>query len=56
MADTSKRPGFVRVAARGEVAPGAGKLVLAHGKPIALFNVNGEFYAINFICPHMGVR
>jgi len=54
MADTSKRPGFVRVASRGEVAPGTGKLVLAHGKPIALFNVNGEFYAINFICPHMG--
>ncbi len=25
-----------------------------YDKPIALFNVEGEFYAINAICPHMG--
>ncbi len=50
----SKRPGFVKVATRSEIAPGTGKLVIAHDKPMALFNVNGEFYAINFICPHMG--
>ena len=49
-----KRPGFVKVATRSEIAPGTGKLVLAHDKPMALFNVNGEFYAINCICPHMG--
>ena len=50
----SKRPGFVKVATRGELAPGQGKLIVAHDKPMALFNVNGEFYAINFVCPHMG--
>lgn len=50
----SPRPGFVKVATRSELLPGTGKLVLAHDKPIALFNANGEFYAVNYICPHMG--
>ncbi|MFQ5927017.1 MAG: Rieske (2Fe-2S) protein [Terriglobia bacterium] len=50
----SPRPGFVKVATRNELPPGSGKLVIAHDKPIALFNVNGEFYAVNYICPHMG--
>lgn len=49
-----KRPKFVKVASVHDLAPGHGKLVIAHGKPIALFNVDGEFYAINYICPHMG--
>ncbi|MFQ5895764.1 MAG: Rieske (2Fe-2S) protein [Nitrospinota bacterium] len=45
---------FVKVATRSEIPPGRGKLVMAHDKPMALFNVEGEFYAINAICPHMG--
>ncbi|MDA2919169.1 Rieske 2Fe-2S domain-containing protein [Desulfobacterota bacterium AH_259_B03_O07] len=46
---------FVKVATIDELPPGKGKLVMAQiEKPIALFNVNGEFYAINYICPHMG--
>ncbi len=46
---------FVRVAEVGEVPPGTGKLVIGpFDKPIALFNVDGEFYAINQICPHRG--
>jgi len=50
---TSER--FIRVATVDEVPPGTGKLVMGlHAKPIALFNVEGAFYAINFICPHMG--
>lgn len=49
------KPSFVKVATISELPPGHGKLVMGpFEKPIALFNVNGEFYAINYICPHMG--
>lgn len=27
---------------------------MVRDKPMALFNVGGEFYAINYVCPHMG--
>ena len=45
---------FVRVAKVDEIPPGRGKQVIVHEKPIALFNVDGVFYAVNQICPHMG--
>ena len=45
---------FVKVASIHDLPAGQGKMVIAHGKPMALFNVNGEFCAINQICPHMG--
>ena len=32
--------------------PGKGKLIRAKGKEIALFNVDGAFYAIDNRCPH----
>ncbi len=49
------RPSFIRVANVNDVPLGTGKLVMGpFEKPIALFNVEGEFYAINYICPHMG--
>jgi len=38
--------GFVKVAKTDEISPGHGKLVEAGGKKIALFNVEGTFYAI----------
>jgi len=38
--------GFVKVAKTDEVAPGQGKLVEVNGKKIALFNVEGSFYAM----------
>jgi nitrite reductase (NADH) small subunit/3-phenylpropionate/trans-cinnamate dioxygenase ferredoxin subunit len=50
----SKRPPFVRVASVGEFAEGTVKHVLVHDKPIALCRVEGEFYAVNAVCPHMG--
>lgn len=49
-----KRLSFVKVASVHDLVPGQGKLVMAHGKPMALFNVEGTYYAINYICPHMG--
>jgi nitrite reductase (NADH) small subunit len=49
------RPNYVKVATVDEIPSGIGKLVMgAFEKPIALFNVNGDFFAINYVCPHMG--
>ncbi|MBM3609865.1 MAG: Rieske (2Fe-2S) protein [Alphaproteobacteria bacterium] len=35
-----------------EIPPGERKLVSAGGRDIALFNINGEFFAIADKCPH----
>lgn len=53
---TGKRTsGWVKVAERSDIAPGHGKLVVGPAdKPMALFNVGGEFHAINNVCPHRG--
>ena len=48
-------PKLVKAARVGEIAPGTGKLVMGpFEKPMALFHVDGAYYAINYICPHMG--
>ena len=46
---TAKRYVVAKVA---EVAPGTSKLVIAGGRRIALFNVQGAFYALADKCPH----
>ena len=43
-----------RIASRGEVPPGTGKVVVAGGRVLALFNVEGEFFAVDNSCPHRG--
>ena len=45
---------FVRVGATDEVAPGTSKLIEVGGKKIALFNLDGTFYAIDNTCAHRG--
>ena len=45
---------FITAARESDLEPGQGKLVMVRNKPMALFNVDGAFYAINYICPHMG--
>lgn len=45
---------FVKVANKSEVASGSGKLVDVNGKEIAIFNMNGNFHAIDNTCPHRG--
>jgi 3-phenylpropionate/trans-cinnamate dioxygenase ferredoxin subunit len=35
-----------------EVPPGGRKLVTVRGRPIAVFNLKGEFFAIGDKCPH----
>lgn len=46
--------GFVKVAQSDEIAPGQGKMIEVGGKKIALFNVEGAFYAIDDTCTHRG--
>jgi len=45
---------FIKVAEQTELPPGTGKVVIAEGKEIALFNVAGAFHAVDNACPHRG--
>jgi nitrite reductase (NADH) small subunit len=45
---------FVKVANKSDLPPGQGMVVDVNGNRIALFNVNGEFYALDNTCPHRG--
>lgn len=47
-------PEFIRVANTSDLPPGQAMAVEIGGRPIALFNVNGEFYALDNICMHRG--
>jgi nitrite reductase (NADH) small subunit len=44
----------IKVAGIGEIAPGRGALAQVEGREIALFNLDGVFYATEAICPHRG--
>lgn len=44
--------GFVKVAEAADIKEGEGKPINAHGHDIALFNVDGKFYAVQNNCPH----
>ncbi len=46
--------GFQRVARADEIPPGRSKVVMIDKKAIAVFNVDGQFYAIYNSCPHQG--
>ena len=45
---------MVKVAQTDELSPGSGKVVAADDRSIAIFNVEGTFYAIDNICTHRG--
>ncbi len=45
---------FVRAASVAELAPGMSMQVKLNGRTLALFNVEGTFYAIDDTCPHQG--
>ena len=45
---------FTRVAGAGEIAAGAGKIVDVNGNPVAVWNINGNYYAFQNVCPHRG--
>ena len=42
------------VAAVGDIPPGGRKLVTVRGRPIAVFNLGGEFFGLLNRCPHQG--
>jgi 3-phenylpropionate/trans-cinnamate dioxygenase ferredoxin subunit len=44
--------GFVKVASTSELAPGQARLVNIKGKEIALFNIEGNFFALENACTH----
>jgi 3-phenylpropionate/trans-cinnamate dioxygenase ferredoxin component len=50
MADTS----WVRVATAGELPAGQGCVVEAGGRTLGLFNIDGQYYAIDNACSHRG--
>lgn len=45
---------FVKVARKTDLPSGEGMVVEVNGQTIALFNVSGEFYALDNVCPHRG--
>jgi len=45
---------FVRVAGPQEIAPGKARAVVAGRYDVALFNINGAYYALENSCPHQG--
>ena len=45
---------FITVAQVCDIPPGTGRTVDVRGIWIALFNVDGTFYAIDNACPHAG--
>src|SRR2546426_12044697 len=44
----------VRLAPVGDVPAGEGRVVEAHGKTLAMFNVDGAYYVIDDMCAHRG--
>lgn len=46
--------GWIEVAAADEIPPGACRTMEVDGKWVAVFNLGGEFYAIEDVCTHDG--
>ena len=47
-------PQFVKVAKVNELPPGTAREFQADGRMVALFNVDGSFYAVDNTCLHRG--
>src|SRR2546427_13147581 len=45
---------FVKVAKTNEIKPGQARLIDIRGKRVALFNIEGNYYAIDDTCTHQG--
>lgn len=46
--------GWLRVASRGELLPGEYRVVYDGDTAIAVYNIDGAFYAVEDICTHDG--
>ena len=47
-------PEFVTVARVGEIAEGSANVYTLGERLVAVFNIGGEYQAIDDLCPHMG--
>src|SRR5690242_8042887 len=47
-------PNWIRIAAETELAPGQCGEYVAGDRMVALFNVDGKYFALDGICPHQG--
>ena len=47
-------PNYVKVASVSQVAPGTGMVATVNDKEVAIFNVDGTFYAMDNTCKHRG--
>jgi nitrite reductase/ring-hydroxylating ferredoxin subunit len=45
---------FVRGAKKQDISVGEAVVSECNGKPVAIFNVDGEFFAVSNVCPHRG--
>jgi nitrite reductase/ring-hydroxylating ferredoxin subunit len=45
---------WIAIAQLAECPPGASLERIAGGRVVALFNVDGTFYALDGVCPHQG--
>ena len=45
---------WVRISSKDSCPPGSARELVAEDRIVALFNVDGEFYALDGICPHQG--
>jgi len=45
---------WIRLAAVADCPPGSARELVAGDRIVALFNVDGEFYALDGVCPHQG--
>ena len=45
---------WVRVAAAADIPEGSGKEVVTEGQIIALYHSEGQFWALDGVCPHAG--
>lgn len=45
---------FKTIANKSEIPPGQGKIFEIDGNSIAIWNLSGNFYAFQSVCPHRG--
>lgn len=45
---------FHKLLSKGELEPGKGRSIQMAGKALAVFNVGGNYHALDDTCPHLG--
>jgi len=51
---SSSDDNWFTVCKTSDCPPGEGREVVAGGRLVALFNVDGEYFALDGVCPHQG--